>query len=309
MDAIKNFVAGADPVGPNPTEADGEKALQLMFARPDVFADRVPKDIPTLAERRQRRNRVLGFSVLATAAATAGVLVSINLGPLTAVPAPANTVAVIPTASASSNPPSPSASATTTTAPETTQPAITSLPPVPTQAKFESATAGLSFDLPTGWTATEVPAGTPDFPATGVEVADEVGKKVASLYYGTGGGLGGACGPGPYTQTELDSAQYSAAWAQPDVRFSYRILDQTSSGSGFAYQAGLVDASSGQLQDSCLMYSVVAKAPQGKLSFANASSNRPNAPIFSSMADAQAYMATAEYSNLKAMILSLSIAP
>ncbi|MFD0758658.1 hypothetical protein ACFQZB_07195 [Arthrobacter ulcerisalmonis] len=253
MDAIKNLVAGADPVSPNPTEADGEKALQLMFARPEVFADRVPKDIPTLAERRQRRNRVLGLSVLATAAATAGVLVSINLGPLTAAPAPANTVAAAPSESPSS---------TATAAPETMPPAITPPPPIPTQAKFDSANAGLSFDLPTGWTATEVPAGTPDFPATGVEVADEVGKKVASLYYGTGGGLGGSCGPGPYTQAELDSAQYSAAWAQPDVRFSYRVLDQTSSGGGFAYQAGLVDASSGQLQDSCLMYSVVAKAPE-----------------------------------------------
>ena len=60
MDAIRNLVAGADPIGPDPIVPDAEEALSSMFSRPEVFADRVSPDIPTLAERRQRRGRGAG---------------------------------------------------------------------------------------------------------------------------------------------------------------------------------------------------------------------------------------------------------
>lgn len=187
---------------------------------------------------------------------------------------------------------------------------LVSLSLKPTSRNYVSAAADASFKLPVGWTAQEVPAGTPDFPAAGVEVSDETGKKVASLYHGAGGGLGGACGPETYKATELDSGTpaLTEQWAfAAGVRFSYRVLDQTSVGKGFSYQVGLVDKSSGQLSDSCLMYSVVSGTPRGTLSFADRASKSPDEPVFQSMAEAKAYMETPEYNKLKNMILSLKM--
>ncbi|CAI3795974.1 hypothetical protein NKCBBBOE_01451 [Pseudarthrobacter sp. MM222] len=178
----------------------------------------------------------------------------------------------------------------------------------PTSKEYTNAAADVSFKLPVGWTAKDVPAGTPDFPASGIQITDETGKKVARFYHGAGGGLGGACGPEGYKATELDSGipTLPAQWAhQAKVRFSYRVLDQTSVGKGFSYQVGLVDKSSGQLTDSCLMYSVVSGAPRGSLSFADRDSKSPDEPVFQSMAEAKAYMGTQEYKKLKNMILSI----
>ena len=185
---------------------------------------------------------------------------------------------------------------------------LVSLSLTPTSKNYVSAAAGVSFKLPVGWAAKEVPAGTPDFPATGIQVSDETGKKVADLYHGAGGGLGGACGPETYTATELDSGSpnMTQQWEfNAQVRFSYRVLDQTSVGKGFSYQVGLVDKSSGQLSNSCLMYSVVNGAPKGSLSFADRAAKSPDEPVFQSMAEARAYMETPAYKKLKNMILSL----
>lgn len=488
MDPIRNLVSAADPIRHNPAVSDGEDVLKEMLVRAGGFTDRVIPDIPTLAERRQRRARIAGLMTVAAAAVTAGVLITVNLGPLTSAPAPAATA----TATAS---PSPSAdTAPTQTATETAPPPVVA-PPAPAawptytdstgQASFEirpdwavvesphmiggmpfnsleirnadnqtisrldlvydrtggpcgaaapftlldsepveipqraedlqrrgqprftftivegakvygsmalsgsaetrqtpcsytngisgpegvpsvyfgdtetltpdgdralvfgtvaeanaymqsqeytdkkrmltsltlapstvetsrlftSSASGATFALPTGWTARDVPAGTPDYPASSIEVSDEAGKVVAAFHHGAGGGLGGACGPDKYTATELDSRQYYAGWA-PDatVRFSYRVLDQTSVGRGFSYQVGLVDRTSGQLTDSCLMYSVVNGAPKGTLSFADRAAKTADEPVFQTMAEAKAYMGTAEYRKLKEMILSLTLA-
>ncbi len=184
---------------------------------------------------------------------------------------------------------------------------------VATSSPFKSDRANVQFSLPTGWTAKDVPAGTADFPASGIEVADESGRKVANLYYGSGGGLGGACGPNErYKMTELDTAQsaLNSAWAQSaGVRFSYRVLDQTSVGKGLSYEVGLVDKSSGQLSDTCpnLMYTVVSGATKGTLSFADRASQGAGAPTFATMEEAKAYMGTPEYAKLKEMITSLRL--
>jgi len=179
-----------------------------------------------------------------------------------------------------------------------------------TSTRFLSEAAQASFALPTGWTAKDVPAGNAEFPASGIAVSDETGKEVATFYHGAGGGLGGGCGPEKYTATELDSASSSltADWAVArQVRFSYRVLDQTSVGKGFSYQVGLVDESSGQLSNSCLMYSVVTGTSRGSLSFADRASKGPGEPVFQSMAEAKAYMGTPEYRKLKEMIRSLQL--
>lgn len=489
MDPIKNLVSGADPIRHHPAVPDGEEALRGMFARAEGFTDRVSPDIPTLAERRQRRARIAGLLAIAAAAVTAGVLVTVNLGPLTAAPAPATTVTPTanPTPATPKPTPTPTGSASSTGAavvPPPARPAWTSytdstgqatfdirpdwavvesphmiagmpfntlevrnadnqtisrldlvydrtagpcgaaapftvldsepvqipqqpkdlqqrgqprfsftivegakiygsmalsgsletvrtpcsysngiggpegVPPVYfgdterltpdgdraleftsvaeanaymqshdyadkkrmltslslkasdviTSQRFTSEAAGASFALPTGWAAKDVPAGTPDYPASAIEVSDEAGKTVATFYHGAGGGLGGSCGPEKYIATELDSAQYMPSWdAGGNVRFSYRVLDQTSVNAGFSYQVGLVDEASGQLKDSCLMYSVVNGAPRGTLSFADRAAKAAGEPVFQTLAEAKAYMGTAEYRKLKEMILSLTL--
>jgi hypothetical protein len=183
-----------------------------------------------------------------------------------------------------------------------------SLTPTSTRHEFDGGKA--AFNLPLGWTAKDVPVGTPDYPASGITVQDETGKTVANFQHGAAGGLGGACPGEKYRMTELDTASTSlyAQWAMSaGVRFSYRVLDQTSVGKGLSYQVGLVDKSSGQVQDTCLMYTVVTGTPKGILSFADRAVQDAAEPRFASMAEARAYMETSEYRKLKAMIRSLQI--
>jgi hypothetical protein len=177
--------------------------------------------------------------------------------------------------------------------------------------RFVSEDGKASFVLPAGWTAKDVPVGTPDYPGSGITVSDESGKPVASFQHSAADGLGGACTAGAYKITELDSGASSltAPWAvERGVRYSYRVMDQTSLGKGFSYQLGLVDKDSGSDKDSCLMYTVVTGTPTGILSFADRAVQDPAEPTFASMAEAKAYVETPEYKKLKAMIQSLQSA-
>lgn len=263
-------------------------------------------------KRKMRRLRIIVLVALAAAVLAAGFLVAGNLGSRgqaqsgTQPQAPAATTAPATTA------PSPSASATASASTGATEEPSASTPPTagPAWTSFVSTTAHAHFDLPSGWTATDVPAGTASNPASGIQVSDESGSVVAKFYYGTGGGVGGACGPGTYKQTELDRAATSlqGQWvATAQARFSYRVLDQTAQGKGIGYQIGLVDKSSGQVQDSCLMYSFVAGAPKGTLSFATSDAQAPGSRTFSTMAEATQYVQTPEYQKLKRMITSLQL--
>lgn len=185
------------------------------------------------------------------------------------------------------------------------QPAKTAISP-----RFVSQDGKASFVLPQGWTAKDVTVGTPDYPGSGIRVTDGAGKTVADFVHGAVGGLGGACTDGTHKITELDTASSSltADWAaQRAVRFSYRVMDQTSDGEGLSYQVGLVDKSSGSVQDNCLMYTVVTGTPRGMLSFADRAVQNASEPRFASVAEARAYMETPEYLKLKAMIRSLQI--
>ncbi|MFE4542458.1 hypothetical protein [Arthrobacter sp. NPDC056727] len=179
-----------------------------------------------------------------------------------------------------------------------------------TNKRFTSGDGKASFLLPGGWTAKDVPVGTPDHPGTGIRVSDETGKVKASFQHSAAGGLGGACTAGTYKITELDSGKSSltAEWAvQRGVRFSYRVMDRTPLGEGFSYQLGLVDQDSGSVSDNCLMYTLVTGTPTGILSFADRAVQDPAEPTFTSMAEARAYVETPLYKKLKAMIQSLDI--
>jgi hypothetical protein len=177
--------------------------------------------------------------------------------------------------------------------------------------RFTSGDGKATFVLPEGWTAKDAPAGTPDYPGSGITVSDESGNPVATFQHTAAGGLGGACTAGTYKVTELDSGESSirGRWAlERGVRFSYRVMDRTSLGKGFSYQLGLVDKDSGSVSDSCLLYTLVTGTPTGTLSFADRAVQDAAEPTFSSMAEARAYVETPQYKKLKAMIQSLEIA-
>jgi hypothetical protein len=275
---------------PYRSEVDGS---MLGFAPTDVAR-----------ERKVRQLRIVVFVALAVAAIAAGVLVASNLGSR---------------GQAQSGSPSQAPAATTAPATPTSTPtaSATAVPTVSATAtpelawrSYVSAGAHAQFDLPTGWTATDVPAGTASNPASGIQVTDETGRVVAKFYHGAGGGVGGACGPGTYKQTELDRAATSLTgqWVTTSqARFSYRVLDQTAQGKGISYQIGLADKSSGEVRDSCLMYSFVAGAPQGTLSFATSDAEGPDSRAFSTMEEAKQYLQAPEYQKLKRMITSLQL--
>ena len=323
MDAIRNLVAGADPIGPAPTIPDAEEALHSMFSHPEVYADRVSPDIPTLAERRQRRGRTLGLLTIAAAAVTAGVLLSINLGPLTAGPAPANTSTATPSAASSVSPtptatpsPTPSASPASPATSGVAQPITPSEPAAPSAAEWErysNPSARLSFDLPPGWTVIEkkVDGATP---SVQLDVANEQGIRIAGLEHANSGGLGGACGPEPVPLLTLDSGSvdipYRASARPGAPEFSFRVLDGTGIGSKVRGSLGLNQPDPQQLQ-SCMYYNMVS-SPVATLSFAtqfqvNLSDTKGLA--FDSVDEAKAYMATDEYAQLKRMFTSLSLVP
>ncbi|WP_332603681.1 hypothetical protein [Arthrobacter sp. S2(2024)] len=262
------------------------------------------------SRQKMRRLRIIVLVALAAAVLAAGFLVAANLGSQgqsrsgSQLPATAATTAPATTA--------PSASATASASTAATEEPTASTPATAGSgwASFVSTSAHVQFDLPSGWTAADVPVGTASNPASGIQVSDESGSVVAKFYYGTGGGVGGACGPGTYKQKELDTAATSlkGQWVTTaQARFSYRVLDQTAQGKGVGYQIGLVDKSSGEVQDSCLMYSFVAGAPKGTLSFATDGPQALGARTFSTVAEATQYLQTPEYQKLKRMITSLQL--
>jgi hypothetical protein len=291
-----------------------------MLTEPELFTDEPGPRLTSLVHQRAKRGRTAGLLAVIAAAVAAGVLVGGNLGALTSSPAPAGTSSPsrAPSAEASTSPPAsagpaatPAASAPASAgAPSAAATAPASVPAVsnaPVQSQFTSGAAGVSFTLPPGWNAAEVPRVASIYPATtGVEVYDEAGQHVATFEHWFGGGLGGACGPGEYIGTELDSEPVGLGpgWgAEEGARFSYRIQDRSSVGEGFIFHLGLVGEASDQFLNTCHLYSMVAADDGSMLSFAKT----PGVPVFQDLQEAKAYMGTEEYRNLKDMILSLRL--
>ena len=315
MDPIKNLVSGADPIGHDPAVPDGEEALHLMLSRPGAFTDRVAPALPTLAERRQRRSRIVGLMTMAAAAVTAGVLLSLNLGPLTSAPAPANTSTAAPSATSGSVPAA-TASPGPTPAAGQAPPIIPSGPPAPAAPapeRYSSQAARLSFDLPAGWTVVEKKVdGTT--PSVQLDINNQQGIRVAGLEHALPGGVGGACGPEPVPVLTLDSEavqvphRTSAGAGTPE--FSFRVLDGTGIGLKVRGSLGL-NQPDPQMLESCMYYNTVS-SPVATLVFATGvqvTLTDTEGLAFDSVDEAKAYMATEEYAQLKSMFMSLQLVP
>ncbi|MFJ6026430.1 hypothetical protein ACIQCN_03075 [Pseudarthrobacter sp. NPDC092424] len=322
MDSIRNLVAGADPLGHGPATPDAEQALSAMLLRPDIFADRVSADIPTLAERRRARARVFGAVTLAAAAVAAGVLVATNLVP-TAAPAPASKPVATQSASASASaapapsarvsaPPAPAVDASSVPSRKVVVPMATPAPaPTPIGwERYSNQSAGVAFDLPPGWAVIEHSVDGA-VPSVRLDVQNEQGAKVASLIHAQPGGLGGACGPEAVPLLTLDSEPvtfpYRASEGAAAPEFSYRVLDGTGSGLRVNGSLGLSQPDL-HATEACMYYNTVS-SPVGTLSFASQFQVNLGGEglVFSSVAEAKAYMATGEYAQLKRMMVSLDL--
>src|SRR5687768_6500690 len=108
MDPIKKMISATDPLRDDPSGAvDGEAALRRILSEQTASSDSIPAGVVPFPDRRLRRARLAGVLTLAAAVA-AGVLVAINLGPLTSATLPAATTSETPTPTVTSPAPAPS---------------------------------------------------------------------------------------------------------------------------------------------------------------------------------------------------------
>ncbi|KQN86343.1 hypothetical protein [Arthrobacter sp. Leaf69] len=278
--------------------------------------DSYDEELSTGNRARRRWPLAAAVVIVALAAVAGGVAVAGNFRSADPAPAAAPTATMVaPTASASPTvTPSPTTATPVSVTPSaSTAPATDGAVSEVANGRYVSAAAGVSFTLPDRWTVEESTNQNPGYPGSGITIFNEARMQVAALYHGATGAVGGACPSGNYKMTELDTAQaLDTPWAKAmGVRFSYRVLDMRASGGAFHYQIGLVDKNSGEIKDSCLMYSFVAGAPKGTLIFADRSyqSQKNDDPIFNSLAEAKDYMRSPDYRKLKAMIVSLRMQP
>ncbi|WP_104175446.1 hypothetical protein [Arthrobacter sp. Y81] len=307
MDPIKNLIAGADPLHSDPSGIpDGETALRRMLSEPAAFSDDATVGIASMDDaRRRRRAKVAGLVTIAAAAVAAGVLVASNLGALTSAPEPASTVAATESAAPT---PTPSATDTRTATPTPTPSAA----PV-AWTKFTDATGQATFELPVGWTVTEAPNTIQGAGYNVIEVKNTDGKKVASLDLIYDRAAGYTCPmPKPFSTLDavvLDIPQKAAKLKdRGPSEFVFRVIQSDKVYGSMA----LNDAELAHGTTTCVLHNSIL-GPEGVpiVSFGDTWSLQQDgmdAPLtFASMAEAEAFMQTQEYRDIKRMLMSLEL--
>ena len=308
MDPIKNVISAADPVHNDPSVPDGEAALRRMLTEPGEFSDRLPHNVSSLADRKQRRARLAGVLTLAAAAVTAGVLVATNMGSLTTAPAPASTIS--PTAVASQTP-------------SATPPA--SVTPSPTPTATSAPAVWTTFTDTTGQATFEVPRAGPcprrrnrsRGAYNTVVVKNSAGKTMSTLslvYDGTGGPV--CADPKPFTTLDsvaLDIPQKANKLKESPrgpSAFVFRIVQ----GDRVYGSMALTDLDQTPATTTCGLYnSILGPDNMPFAHFGDALWLTPDgekaALSFASVAEATAYMQTQEYQDTKRMLVSLALHP
>ncbi|MDR6688885.1 hypothetical protein J2Y41_004483 [Arthrobacter sp. 1088] len=330
MDQIKSQISSIDPLAHEPeAEINGEEALARMLTGPRVFSDTVPAGVSSLQERRNRKVRIAGALLLGAAAVTAGVLVAANFGSISSTPAPAVTVTTpeptpTPTPSVSATP-SPIATPTATPTPEASQaptptaPAATTTAPVappvqvPTIQTFTFPDGHVSFRYPAGWTVRPEQG-----PSDGATVLDSTGAEVAFMssgFYGDGTA-------GLVDRTVLDRAVVPGVTdtAGNQVEFGFSLnyimnIDYNSGSGGMPTASGRSDSPPVYVMDIRLS----SELQSGQTSSGTNQIRMPNGfmiayvkfdldkqPTFATPEAAKAWMGSEQYSQLKAMLLSVS---
>ncbi len=309
MDPIKNLIAGADPLRADSAGIpDGETALRRMLSEPAAFSDDATVGIASLDDaRRRRRAKVAGLLTIAAAAVAAGVLVAGNLGALTSAPEPASTVGVTESAA-----PTPTPSSTSTPTPTVT--------PTPSAApvawtNFTDATGQATFELPVGWTVTEAPNTIQGAGYNAVDVKNTLGKKVAGLDLIYDRAAGYTCPvPQPFSTLDkvvLDIPQKAAKLKERPrgpSEFVFRVIQSDKVYGSMA----LNDAELAPGTTTCVLYnSILGPEDVPIVSFGDTWSlqqDGKDAPLtFASVAEAESFMQTQEYKDIKRMLISLEL--
>ncbi|MFJ5958331.1 hypothetical protein ACIQC5_20530 [Paenarthrobacter sp. NPDC092416] len=329
MDPIKSQISAIDPLNNDPeAEINGAEALSRMLSGPRVFSDTLPAGVASLEGRRSRKVRIAGGLLLGAAAVTAGVLVAANFGPVSSTPAPAVTVTTpeaTPTPSVSVTP-SPTATPTATPTPDASQvptptapAAITTAPvapppvPVATAQTFTFPDGHVSFRYPAGWTVRPEQG-----PSDGATILDSTGAEVAFMssgFYGDGTA-------GLVDRTVLDRAVVPGVTdtAGNQVEFGFSLnyimnIDYNSGSGGMPTASGRSDSPPVYVMDIRLS----SELQSGQTSSGTNQIRMPNGfmiayvkfdldkqPTFATPEAAKAWMGSEQYSQLKAMLLSVS---
>jgi len=240
-----------------------------------------------------------------TAVAMAGVSASLFLagcGPQPGTPAPASDVAVSSTAErtatltfpASSTPSAPATGAV----PASKVPAPSAKHVSPALKTFTFPDGHISFAYPETWTVRTVlpPAG-----LAGVEaiVADASGNELLTLANGVNAG----CAGGPVSRQVFDQAAVPGMTAPNGTEPSFGFVAE-STGNGDAYFMGLTDPRSLKEGDGVSSWCNLVPTANGGL-FTRVHFNDPGFP---NKGAAKAWMATDQYAQLKALLVSLRYA-
>lgn len=308
MDPIKKMISATDPLRDDPSGAvDGEAALRRILSEQTASRDSIPAGVVPFPDRRLRRARLAGVLTLAAAVA-AGVLVAINLGPLTSATLPAATTSAseAPTPAATSPAPAPS----------TTTPAVVR-PPAPAWKSFTDGTGQATFEHPIAWTVTESPQTSDAGAFNVVQVKNSAGKTMATLRLVYDGAGGPVCQePKPFHTLDsvvLDIPQKASKlkeFPRGPSAFMFRVIESDKVYGSMA----LSDIVLAPGTETCGLDNTIL-APDGVpfVHFGDAlwleASGREAALTFDSLAAAKAYMQTQEYQDVKRMLVSLELRP
>ena len=331
MDPIKNQISAIDPLTIDPeAEPNGEEALHQILSGTRMFSDSRPiASVTSLENRRRRKAQIAGGLLLGAAAVTASLLVAANLGSLSSTPAPAATVTsseATPTVSASASAtPTISAAPAPTTNPAPTIPAVApTTPPVVTPQKFNFPDGHLSFMLPVGWSVrTEQGPKPSDAMKAGPVMAvvlDSAGSEVARV----SSGMYGDGAAGRVDRTVLDRAVVPGIADKSGNIVEFGFFSNQAQYipyDGPAYE-GMPPVRSGPV-DEPPYYAMDVRLPsQLETGITTSGTNQiamPNGmmnayvvfdpakrPTFATPEAAKAWMGTAQYAQLKSLLLSLS---
>jgi hypothetical protein len=252
--------------------------------------------------------RVLALSVL-VAGTSSGCSEGQQPAPAPSLSAPGETAPP-----ASTPPSSPSASATRTEA--STPPTTSSqeaLAPAAEWKSFTDSSKTITFDVPASWTTREDTRDSDK--GKSIRVLDESGIPVAMLQTELSG-FGGACGPDsmvPYhvlvsISMDLPSTQAGAHAIPP--RFVFRV--QAVQGK-FYGSYGITDSMAGTDGTACMIYNLVSASPANSYMFGDSlqilTSDSAGIPpkVFSSLEEANRYVAGERFLQIQKMITSLRI--
>lgn len=222
------------------------------------------------------------------------------------------------TTTASASAPAPSAGSQTAAAPSAgspESPAASQSPTAPAAAanwkNFTDPGKTVSFEVPQDWSVQVLPS--PGTGALHLEVKNPAGTLMATLNTRITG-LGGACQPAanrPYTvlaSIPMGIPSDNTAPTAVEPRYVYRVIQGATN---FYASYGITDQQAGPDGRACLVYNTVNSQQLGVymfgdvLQFTSALDGSPGLRAFATVADAQAYMRSAEYQNIQKMVTSL----